>query len=198
MFANVHMLLQLFTRHYGSISGILSNKKLINLPLCCKTTMQIYCWLTDCTGSSPKNHLPLCKFQKYSVCYKFLIFIPFRFSLQLFLSRLPSDIEQWTCRKNRGILHRPAKRPEQKPVLCSRKPVLPLCCYGKVLNLKMKQQEIRKKTLDYNNNLHTVKMPRKCVVMPTTDIEQLIGNHRQRKYEIAATLVFVCTGHWNL
>jgi len=59
----------------------------------------------------------------------------------------------------------------------------------------MKQHEIRKKTLDYNNNLHTVKMPRKCVVMPTTDIEQLIGNHRQRKYEIAATLVLVCTGH---
>jgi len=33
--------------------------------------------------------------------------------------------------------------------------------------------------------------------MPTIDIVQLIGNQRQRKREIAATLVFVCTGHWN-
>jgi len=29
------------------------------------------------------------------------------------------------------------------------------------------------------------------------DIAQLIVNQRQRKWEIAATLVFVCTGHWN-
>ena len=59
----------------------------------------------------------------------------------------------------------------------------------------MKQDEIRKKTQDYKINLYTVKMPRKCVVMPTTDVEQLIGNQRQRICEIAATLVFVCTGH---
>jgi len=31
--------------------------------------------------------------------------------------------------------------------------------------------------------------------MPTIDIVQLIVNQRQRKREIAATLVFVCTGH---
>jgi len=29
------------------------------------------------------------------------------------------------------------------------------------------------------------------------DIAQLILNQRQGKREIAATLVFVCTGHWN-
>jgi len=28
-------------------------------------------------------------------------------------------------------------------------------------------------------------------------IAQLIVNQRQRKREIASTLVFVCTGHWN-
>jgi len=33
--------------------------------------------------------------------------------------------------------------------------------------------------------------------MPTTDSVQLIVNQRQRKREIAATLVFVCAGHWN-
>jgi len=45
-------------------------------------------------------------------------------------------------------------------------------------------------------NLHTVKMPRNCVAMLTTDTVQLIVNQRQRKREIAATLVvFVCTGH---
>jgi len=38
-------------------------------------------------------------------------------------------------------------------------------------------------------------MARKCVAMPTIDIVQLIVNQRQRKQEIAATLVFVCTGH---
>jgi len=40
-----------------------------------------------------------------------------------------------------------------------------------------------------------VKIPRKCVAVPTTDIVQLIVNQRQRKREIAATLVFVCTGY---
>jgi len=40
-----------------------------------------------------------------------------------------------------------------------------------------------------------MKMPRKCVAMPTTDIVQPIRNERQRKREIAATHVFVCTGH---
>jgi len=38
-------------------------------------------------------------------------------------------------------------------------------------------------------------MHRKCVAMPTIDIVLLIGNKRKRKQEIAATLVFVCTGH---
>jgi len=37
-------------------------------------------------------------------------------------------------------------------------------------------------------------MPRKSVAMPIIDIVQLIVNRRQRKHEIAATLVFVCTG----
>jgi len=41
-----------------------------------------------------------------------------------------------------------------------------------------------------------VKLLRKCVAMQTTDIVvQLIVNQRQRKREIVATLVFVCTGH---
>jgi len=31
--------------------------------------------------------------------------------------------------------------------------------------------------------------------MPTIDIVQLSLNQRQRKLEISATLVFVCTGH---
>jgi len=44
-------------------------------------------------------------------------------------------------------------------------------------------------------SLHTVKVPRKCVAMATTDIVQFIVNQRQRKWEIAVTLVFVCTGH---
>jgi len=38
-------------------------------------------------------------------------------------------------------------------------------------------------------------MPGKCVAILTTDILQLIVNQRERKSEIAATLVFVCTGH---
>jgi len=37
-------------------------------------------------------------------------------------------------------------------------------------------------------NLHTVKMPRKCVAMPTMDFVQLIGNQRQGNWELAATL----------
>jgi len=43
--------------------------------------------------------------------------------------------------------------------------------------------------------LHTVKMAKKCVAMPTADIVQPIVSQRQRKREIATTLVFVCTGH---
>jgi len=36
-----------------------------------------------------------------------------------------------------------------------------------------------KKTLDYKSKLtHRVKMPRKCVAMPTIDIVQLIVNQR--------------------
>jgi len=40
-------------------------------------------------------------------------------------------------------------------------------------------------------------MPRKCVAMPPIDImiAQLIGNKIKKKRQIAATLVFVCTGH---
>jgi len=33
---------------------------------------------------------------------------------------------------------------------------------------------------------------------PNKDIVQLTVNQRQRKREMAATLVFVFTGHWNL
>jgi len=33
--------------------------------------------------------------------------------------------------------------------------------------------------------------------MPAIDIIVLIDDQRQRKREIAATLVFVCRGHWN-
>jgi len=40
-------------------------------------------------------------------------------------------------------------------------------------------------------------MPRKCIAMPTIDIVQLIANVKQRKREIAATLLLICTGHWN-
>jgi len=29
------------------------------------------------------------------------------------------------------------------------------------------------------------------------DITQLVVNQRQRKREIAPTLIFVCTSHWN-
>jgi len=42
-----------------------------------------------------------------------------------------------------------------------------------------------KKTLDYKATLDTVKMPRKCIAMPTIDIIQLIVNQRQRKWVIA-------------
>jgi len=72
--------------------------------------------------------------------------------------------------------------------------VLPLCCYGKVLDFMIKNTRLQKK-LTHSENLHT--QPRKCVAMPTIDIVQLIANQRQRKREIAATLVFVCTGHRN-
>jgi len=43
------------------------------------------------------------------------------------------------------------------------------------------------------SNLHTAKMPKKCIAVPTIDNVQLIANQRQRKREIAATLGFVCT-----
>jgi len=72
--------------------------------------------------------------------------------------------------------------------------VFSLCC-GKLINFTIKST-IHKKTLDYKSK-HTVEMPRKCVAMPTTDPVQLIVNQRQRQWETAATLVFVCTGHWN-
>jgi len=43
----------------------------------------------------------------------------------------------------------------------------------------LKNNRFTKKTLDYKNKLHTVKMPRKCVAMPTIDIAQLIVNQSQ-------------------
>jgi len=46
-----------------------------------------------------------------------------------------------------------------------------------------------------SQELHIMRMPRKCVAMPTIDIVQPIVNQRQRKREIAAPLVFACTGH---
>jgi len=58
----------------------------------------------------------------------------------------------------------------------------------------IKNNKFKRKTLGYKANLHTVKMPRTCVAMPTTDIVQLIANQR-RKREIAPRLMFVCTGH---
>jgi len=72
--------------------------------------------------------------------------------------------------------------------------VLPLCCYGKVLDFMKKNTRFTKNTT-LQNQTYTQKIPRKCVAMPTIDIVQLIVNQRQRKREIAATLVFVCTGH---
>jgi len=38
-------------------------------------------------------------------------------------------------------------------------------------------------------------VPRKCVAVLTMDIVQFIISQRQRKWEIAAALVFVCKGH---
>jgi len=55
-----------------------------------------------------------------------------------------------------------------------------------------------KKTLDHKSKLTHSENPQKtkCVVMPVINIiVQLIVNKRQSKRKIAATLVFVCTGH---
>jgi len=57
-----------------------------------------------------------------------------------------------------------------------------------------KKHKINKKHQITKENLYTVKMPRKCDVMPAIDIAQLIVSQRQRKREMAATLVLVCTG----
>jgi len=73
--------------------------------------------------------------------------------------------------------------------------VLPLCFHGKVLDFMIKNTRFTKKILITKANLHTVKVPRKCVAMSTIDIVQLIVNQRQRKREIAAMLMFFCTGH---
>ena len=43
--------------------------------------------------------------------------------------------------------------------------VLPLCCYGKVLDYMIKKTRLQKQTYTY-----TVKTPRKCVAMPTIHI----------------------------
>jgi len=58
----------------------------------------------------------------------------------------------------------------------------------------MKKHEIHKKTLDYKSKLtvNTVKMPSKCVAMPTIDIMQLIGNKRQNSTKGDSTNVCVC------
>jgi len=51
--------------------------------------------------------------------------------------------------------------------LCrSRESVLPLCCYGKVLDFIIKKHKITK------SNSHTVKMPRKCITLPTYEAER--------------------------
>jgi len=38
-------------------------------------------------------------------------------------------------------------------------------------------------------------MSRKCIAIPTIDIVQLVVNQRQRKWDIAATFVFVYAEH---
>ena len=55
-----------------------------------------------------------------------------------------------------------------------------------------------KKTLDSQKNTRLEKQTYtqcKYPEIPTIDIVQLIVNQRQRKREMAATLVFICTGH---
>jgi len=64
----------------------------------------------------------------------------------------------------------------------------------KVLDCTIKNTRLIKKHQITKENLYTVKMPRKCDVMPAIDIAQLIVSQRQRKREMAATLVLVCTG----
>ena len=70
------------------------------------------------------------------------------------------------------------------------------CCHSVVReNTRFHDKKNTRFTKKYwitKANLHTVKMPRKCIAMPTMDIVQLIVNQRQRKREIEATLVFVC------
>jgi len=47
-------------------------------------------------------------------------------------------------------------------------PVLPLCCYGIVLDFMIKNTRFTKKTLDYKSKLtHSENVARKCVAMPT-------------------------------
>jgi len=58
-----------------------------------------------------------------------------------------------------------------------------------------KTLDSQKKTLDYKSKLTHGENTQKCAVMPIIDIVQLIRNQRQRKREIAATLVLVCIGH---
>jgi len=66
---------------------------------------------------------------------------------------------------------------------------------------KTLESRFAKKPLDQKSKLtHRVKMPKKCVAMPTIETLHLCNsfvNQRQRNQKIAATLVFVCTGHWN-
>ena len=114
LFANVQMLLQLFTRCSMVQSWALAPTR--NSPtylgvakLRCRRTM-------DCTGSRSETVFSLCRLLKSCISYKFSIFIAFLFSLLLFLSKLPSGIKQ-TRDKNRPILHSPPASPE----LCQRK-----------------------------------------------------------------------------
>jgi len=52
------------------------------------------------------------------------------------------------------------------------------------------------KTLDYKFKLtHSKNAQKMRYNVNHINIVQIIGNQRQRKREIAATLVFICTGH---
>ena len=75
MFSNEDSLLH---ARYGSIGGICFDKKLILLPLCCKTSMQTCCGLTDCTGNSPETAFSLWRLRKSCVSYKSAICISFK------------------------------------------------------------------------------------------------------------------------
>jgi len=59
----------------------------------------------------------------------------------------------------------------------------------------IKNTRFTKKTLDYQSKVTHSENGQKERCNTNIDIAQLIVNQRQRKREIAATLVFVFTGH---